>query len=389
MAETFASLSTITPQELKIPLPNNKELIDNIEQFFSNETIKTLEGYKTIGAEAKALKDELLKLRDWYRKIKKNLDELEKNNVEKPHDLNKKLEIQKNIAYWEHQLKRAYIFIQTFRKKITNEKLEYIIYFDESLSANRAKLKRRSYRADKVGVFSLEEILSINFLSIDFEKRDDIAMRLGKHSALEKLYNSTQTTEKWQERILKNFKKILQARMSRRKRLERKISTDVSLTEEQKKEILKNTWTNRGFLAEAAIALAEDSKNLVDAYVQDTEAFWRGGDLQDGVDNIPQELVDKYNHSNFEVKRLSATASNSIGAQLSSLTGLITALTTIANICLTPKLSLDKIQDFISKFLFKAEKNISEATANSIAEIGADTLNSFYKQWIGDKNKDL
>ena len=390
---------SVTAKDTAIAIDENGALIADVEQVFVTKTGEAVrDTLQRIGSEGRVILDQLIQFHNWFTSVQERLKNIQNNRL-RSSEL-KKLYIQDQLHYWEMLLKKAYVFVQKTREYITKEVLEYIIYFDESTT--KATGKRGDHSKDKVGVFTLKDILSTVSLSLKAGEKEAAKLRLNRQNNIKALYDSIQTMEKWQEEIIANFEAILAARQARYQQIQQ----DASIPPGEKKEKLKKAFTSRGFTAEAAITFIGDRGDLealISAYKQDTEAFWRGGDLQSGkkgkgsntnkksglqdsVDELPKDLLKKYNQQvNFEVKRLSGTAEKSIGAGLVSLSGLITAITAIVNIFTNPNLTAQQIKGFVKKFLFKANKNISTKTAESLANLSAQQLNDTFNDFAKGK----
>ena len=366
--------NNILYKDLIVPIPEN--LHNAMIESFTEQTHKyTLDNFRKIGQTADKLLKQLLIFEKWFKDIQSKVLILSKGQRA---SLTRQLNLNHNIIAWEALLKDCYAFVQKTRKFFTGETLQYIFYFDESLTKNN-KEKENSHSEDKIGIYNLEQMLDTVSLAISFGSETTVKLRINQQDKLRNLYENITAIEDYQAKIINNFQNILKARQSYKTRIKQYIEQNSHLSEKQKKDMLSAAYTNRGFVAEAAITLTDSTIDLIKAYKQDTEAFWRGGDLQRGIDNTPSDLVAKYNNTNFEVKRLSATAEKSIGANLTSLTGLITALTTISNILNNSNLTRREINKFIKTFLFKANFNINRETAEKMAKISARELNDMLK----------
>lgn len=366
---TSQEMSNIALNEMPATELNEEEL----SQYFAQETLTLeLQTLRSIGQTAKKLNQQLRSLESWLTHTHKTLALVNKNKEKQ--NLLQKAQYQKRAAEWERVVKEAYAFIQKTRKFFTGETLEYLILFDENLSGQRGATKKDS----KIMKLSLDQLLTTVSLDIsgDFS---EARLRINNKISLLNIYNELNNVQRLQanleKQILDNFQKILEKRAERYREKQLELNNDSTLSQKEKKSILSKLFTSRGFAFETAVIIGDRAVDYVSAYKQDTEAFWRGGDLQQGVDNIPEALVSKDAHINYELKRVSATAENSVGAGLATLNGLITALTTIQNILLNPNLLEKDMQKTLNTFLFKAKRNIRRETAEIIGELAAEELN--------------
>ena len=370
----------VKPSELKLPPPPGT--IDGISDYFLKETLSMeINHLRQIGEIARQFVVKLKSLEQWMKHTHNLLQGLESSKSELNKNLLLKRGYQKRMLDWERTLKDAYKFIQQTRKFFTNEKLEYLILFDESLSGDKTN-------ESKVVKLSMDQLLQSVSLNLDFET-GGIGLRINRQDELRKLYNNLESIGKISDTIVKNFNLVLQKRHASYIQKQQELENDSSISSDEKKKILSKWFTSRGFAFETAVVMAAKMTDSVELYKQDTDAFWRGGDLQSALNEIPAELLREGERINYELKRVSATAKKSIGAGLVSLNGLITALVTIQNVLLNPNLQSKEMQEVLNNYLFKAKQNIDRNFAESLGTVAAEKLNKIIEEGLSWSLKNL
>lgn len=356
--------------------------IKNIAKKYTEDSLKNVENiFLKIGKEAEKLLKEVETQKlvmekaasYWRQDLKLSVD-----------SLNRRFSKDKQMFQFELVLKKCYAFIQQVRKAFTGESLEYLILFDESLSGSKG-----SSAESKIGLFSLAELIPSVSLSINQNEKDilNFGLRINKQESLKRLYERADRGDeefnKISKQIIDNYMEILNQRFIKYKIFkdkEKLVKSEVA--KEKIKELASKYFTNRGFsFEEATLAIVRGWKEveLLYRYKQDTEAFWRGGDLKWAANEIPKALIQNREKINLELKRVSATAKDSIGAGLVSVNGILTALTTIRNILLNKKLQKKEMTEVLNRALFKAKKNISIEIAQKIANLSIKEINQALK----------
>lgn len=370
----------VKPDELKLPPPPG--FIDELSEYFLEKTISMeINTFRRIGEMARQFVVKLKSLEQWMQHTHDLLKGLNSSKQELNKNLLLKRGYQKRMADWERTLKDAYKFIQHTRKLFTNEKLEYLILFDESLSGDKTN-------KSKVVQLSIDQLLQTVSLNFDFET-GGVGLRINRQDELRKLYDNLESIGKISDKIIENFNSVLQKRRASYIQKRQELENDSSISLDDKKKILSKWFTSRGFAFETAVVMAAKMTDSVELYKQDTDAFWRGGDLQSALNEIPADLLREGERINYELKRVSATAKKSVGAGLVSLNGLITALVTIQNILLNPNLQEEEMEETLNNYLFKAKQNIDRNFAESLGKAAADKLNKIIKEGLSWSNKNL
>lgn len=363
-----------------------EKYLNEIAKKYSEDTIKNTEGiFQKIGKEA----DKLLKEVQIQKEIMKTEVKYWQQQGLSIDTLNRRFSKDKRVFLFEATLKKCYAFIQQIRKAFTQESLEYLILFDESMSGKKGEGSKES----KIGKFTLSELLPAISLSIDQNEKDilNFSLRINKQDSLKNLYNKIEDKEdqfsEVSKKIIENYIRILNLRFARYQRFKKRKERLKNLTKEQEerlKKIASKYFTSRGFsFEEAVLAIVNDwtsDFDLITKYKQDTEAFWRGGDLKWAAGEIPSQLVQNRERINLELKRVSATAENSIGAGLVSVNSIETALIAIKNILLNKKLQKTEAKEALEMVLFKAKKNIRKDVAEKIANLAFYEIKELFKQ---------
>ena len=363
----------VKPSELKLLPPPGT--IDGISDYFLKETLSMeINNLRQIGETARQFVVKLKSLEQWMKHTHNLLQGLESSKRELNKNLLLKRGYQKRMLDWERTLKDAYKFIQQTRKFFTNEKLEYLILFDESLSGDKTN-------ESKVVKLSMDQLLQSVSLNIDFDN-GGIRLKINRQDELKKLYDNLESVGKISDKIVENFNLVLQKRWATYIEKQKELENDSTVSQAEKKKILSKWFTSRGFAFETAVVMAAKMTNSVELYKQDTDAFWRGGDLKSALNEIPKDLLSQGERVNYELKRVSATAKKSIGAGLVSLNSLITALVTIQNVLLNPNLQKKEMQEVLNNYLFKAKQNIDRDFAEALGTATAEKLNKIIEEGL-------
>jgi hypothetical protein len=357
--------------------------LKTIAKKYSEDSLKNVENiFQKIGKEAEKLLKEVetqkivmeKALSYWRQDLKLSVD-----------SLNRRFSKDKKVFQFELTLKKCYAFIQQVRKAFSGETLEYLILFDESLSGSKGSVKE-----SKIGRFTLKDLMPSISLSINQNEKDilNFGLRINKQDSLKRLYekadNGDEEFNKVSKQIIDNFMEIINRRLIKYNIFKNKAKLAKSEKAKEKlRELASKYYTNRGFgFEEATLAIVRGWKDaeLLYRYKQDTEAFWRGGDLKWAANEIPKALIQNRERINLELKRVSATAKNSIGAGLVSVNGISTALITIKNVLLNKKLQKEEMTEILNRILFKAKKNISMDTAEKIANLSIKEINKVFSK---------
>lgn len=357
--------------------------LKTIAKKYSEDSLKNVENiFQKIGKEAEKLLKEVetqkivmeKALSYWRQDLKLSVD-----------SLNRRFSKDKKVFQFELTLKKCYAFIQQVRKAFSGETLEYLILFDESLSGSKGSVKE-----SKIGRFTLKDLMPSISLSINQNEKDilNFGLRINKQESLKRLYekadNGDEEFNKVSKKIIDNFMEIINRRLIKYNIFKNKAKLAKSEKAKEKlRELASKYYTNRGFgFEESTLAIVRgwEDAELLYRYKQDTEAFWRGGDLKWAANEIPKALIQNRERINLELKRVSATAKNSIGAGLVSVNGISTALITIKNVLLNKKLQKEEMTEILNRILFKAKKNISMDTAEKIANLSIKEINKVFSK---------
>lgn len=344
-----------------------KDLLKELEDIFGEETYKTLES-------------KLAALRKEGEKLQKDLNNVQ--NIIKQQQYSFSSHMNNNDAIYSVSIK-IYVFIEKLREFFTKEVYEYLIYVGGKRQST-VQLKKAT----------LEEILP--FLGVIENSSKELKINLSmRRSQLKTIGQDIKVSNEKLVQTLNNFylemqKDFYYTRSKKTKKLRRigKQRIKGKTQEQLREENIIKAQSGYAFEAAtlAAISLGAEPNlsgtKLLNKLMKfygavrtgdSSRAFYRGGDISlDSID--ANKLLSIAEPIELQLKNLT----NGF-ASVAELKTLSTVLTAIMNLLSNKNLSPQSIASALNVYIFKAEKNIDNAIADSLADITEDELDKAFK----------
>lgn len=279
--------------------------------------------------------------------------------------IERKVKELEHIELLKKSIIKGYAFIQEFSNFMRQEKLQYLLLFNDSAE-------------QKIGVYSLEDLLPS--LNITYNSQQGFNIQINELSALQELKNKeTNVIQNFTQKAIKMFNFLLQRKKSlvsyqRQRKLTRRQRRE---REEQNRKMYGGRRGLEGIVFEQAvnrlaraIVTGERMDIEVENFKADNSAFYLRGDIEQK--EFIETIVSEAQNLALELKvvRSRTISGYSQGARL---TGSSTVKTTLITI-------IDILKKDNNKEIFNQLNKFFEAKASSLAELIESYADNFAKE---------